>query len=498
MRRVFGLETEYGITVDGLADLDVVRESIAIVRSYTEHGAHLKWDYTMEDPHQDARGFRAPELLQDTDEAAYYELDKHRNLSFAEIKSDLVLSNGARFYNDHAHPEYSTPECATIADIVAQDKAGERVLEECMRRRNSHLPEGQTCRLYKNNTDFQGHSYGCHDNFLMRREVPWERIVRDSVSFLATRQLFAGAGKLGIEGEDQRSESGVFQLAQRSDFFEVLTSIDTMNRRPIVNTRDEPHADGELYRRFHIIVGDANMSEWATAMKIGTTALALELIEKGHAPRIPLADPILATRLISRDESWQWLVQRDGGGTVGALDIQHEWLQAARTHCDRDADTDWTIAEWERVLADLALDPMSTRDRCDWAAKRFLLDTFRDAEKLEWTHPWLQALDLEYHDVSLDNGLYYELARTGQMRRIVTEEEIRHAIFYPPSGTRAFFRGRAVAKFNKEIVSLQWDALTFGPEAKALTFEFPHPAFDPELDRLNARIRDARSVNDLR
>src|SRR5689334_18477649 len=196
MKRVFGIETEYGITVDGAETLDVVRESIEIVRSYTEHGASMKWDYNLEDPHQDARGFRAAELLQDTDEAAYYELDKNRPLSFAEIKSDLVLSNGARFYNDHAHPEYSTPECATLRDIVAQDKAGERVLEECMRRRNARLPAGQVCRLFKNNTDFQGHSYGCHDNFLMRRGVPWERLVREVVSFLVTRQLFAGAGKL--------------------------------------------------------------------------------------------------------------------------------------------------------------------------------------------------------------------------------------------------------------------------------------------------------------
>ena len=498
MRRVFGLETEYGITVDGMADVDVVRESIAIVRSYTEHGAHLKWDYTSEDPHLDARGFRAPELRQDTDEAAYYELDKHRNLSFAEIKSDLVLSNGARFYNDHAHPEYSTPECATLKDIVAQDKAGERVLEECMRRRNSHLPKGQACRLYKNNTDFQGHSYGCHDNFLMRREVPWDRVVNDIVSFLVTRQIFAGAGKLGIEGEDQRSKSGAFQLAQRSDFFEVLTSIDTMNRRPIVNTRDEPHAAEALYRRFHVIVGDANMSEWATAMKIGATALALELIENDRAPRITLDDPVAATRLISRDQRWKWLVVREDGATIAALDIQREWLDAARTHCERDEDAGWILREWEQVLEDLARDPMSTCDRCDWAAKRFLLDTFRDAEKLDWSHPWLQALDLEYHDVSLDNGLYYELARGAQMRRVVTEEEIRNAIFYPPSGTRAFFRGRAVAKFNKDITSLQWDALTFGSDSTALTFEFPHPAFDPGLDKLNALINSARSVSDLR
>jgi proteasome accessory factor A len=156
------------------------------------------------------------------------------------------------------------------------------------------------------------------------------------------------------------------------------------------------------------------------------------------------------------------------------------------------------LAEWDRVLADLARDPMSTRDRCDWAAKRFLLDTFRDAEKLEWTHPWLQALDLEYHDISLDNGLYYELARTGQMRRVVTEQEIRHAIFYPPDGTRAFFRGRAVARFDSGIATLQWDAIAFGSGDTGFTVELPHPAFDPGLDRLNSAIRNARSVDDLR
>jgi proteasome accessory factor A len=156
------------------------------------------------------------------------------------------------------------------------------------------------------------------------------------------------------------------------------------------------------------------------------------------------------------------------------------------------------LAEWEAVLADLARDPMSTRDRCDWAAKRFLLDTFREAEKLEWDHPWLQALDLEYHDVSLDAGLYYELARTDQIRRVVTEKAIRHAIFYPPEGTRAFFRGRAVARFHEQISSLQWDALTFGEDDDALAFEFPHPAFDPGLDRLNSLIRNATSLEALR
>ena len=176
MNCVFGLETEYGITVNGAETVDVVAESIELVRRYTDHGALMKWDYELEDPHQDARGFRARELLQDTDESAYFEIDKNRPLSFEEIKSDLVLSNGARFYNDHAHPEYSTPECTTLRQIVTQDKAGERILAECARRRNFKLSKGQEVRLYKNNTDFFGHSYGCHDNYLMQRDVPWDRI----------------------------------------------------------------------------------------------------------------------------------------------------------------------------------------------------------------------------------------------------------------------------------------------------------------------------------
>jgi proteasome accessory factor A len=452
MKRVFGIETEYGITVDGLDDLDVVRESIEIVRSYTEHGASMKWDYNLEDPHQDARGFRAAELLQDTDEAAYFELDKNRPLSFEEIKSDLVLSNGARFYNDHAHPEYSTPECTTLRQIVAQDQAGERILAECARRRNSHLPAGCEARLYKNNTDFIGHSYGCHDNYLMRRDVPWDRIVRDVLPFLVTRQIFAGAGKMGVEGEDAAGQPGIYQIAQRSDFFAVLCSIDTMNRRPLVNTRDEPHADARKYRRFHVIIGDANMSQFATALKIGTTALVLDLIEQGKAPALELATPIETTRALSRDTSYRWLVPLRDGRTISAVDIQRLYLSAAREHADLgDEDTRWLLAEWEQVLDDLSTDVMLCRDRVDWVAKKFLLTTFQESEKLDWSDPWLQSIDLEYHNVSGEQGLFYELLREGQMRRLVSEEEVKEAIFHPPETTRAFFRGRAVARFNRRF-----------------------------------------------
>src|ERR671934_2196372 len=484
MKRVFGLETEYGITVNGADNVDVVHESIELVRRYTDHGALMKWDYELEDPHLDARGFRARQLLQDADESAYYEIDKKRPLSFEEIKSDLVLSNGARFYNDHAHPEYSTPECTTLRQIVAQDKAGERILAECARRRNQKLPPGFEVRLYKNNTDFAGHSYGCHDNYLMRRDIAWDQIVAGMLPFLVTRQIFAGAGKMGVEAESGQSEPGVYQISQRADFFSVVVSIDTMNRRPLINTRDEPHVDASRYRRFHVILGDSNMSEWATAMKIGTTALVLDLIERGEAPQLEIAQPIDANKSISRDPTYDWIIELKDGRKISAIDVQRIYLRAASntapsengSAAEFDEDRQWILREWENVLNDLERDPLSTRDRVDWAAKKFLLNALQQDEKLAWSDPWLQSIDLEYHNLDLDRGLYYELLRKGLIRRITTEDEIKAAIFNPPETTRAFFRGRAVARFNNEISSIQWDEIAFSNGAYSHRVALPEAA----------------------
>src|SRR5881394_3676365 len=499
MERVFGLETEYGITLDGAESVDVVAESIALVRSYTEHGALMKWDYGHEDPHRDARGFRAKELRQDADESAYYEIDKNRPLTFQEIKSDLVLSNGARFYNDHAHPEYSTPECTTLHEIVAQEKAGERILAECARRRNAHLTDGERVRLYKNNTDFLGHSYGCHDNYLMRRDVPWDRIVAATLPFLITRQIFAGAGKMGTEAESAVGQPGVFQISQRADFFSVLVSIDTMNRRPLINTRDEPHVDASRYRRFHVILGDSNMSGWATAMKLGTTALVLDLIERGEAPQLEIAQPVDANKSISRDQTCDWIIELKDGRKISAIDVQRIYLNAAR-ELWRDPPDDehaWLLCEWENVLNDLERDPMSTRDRVDWSAKKFLLDALQQEEKLSWSDPWLQSIDLEYHNLDLDRGLYYELVRKGLMRRVTSEEEIKAAIFNPPETTRAFFRGRAVARFNDEISSIQWDEIVFASGAHSCRVALPEPAMNARLDALSHAARNGKDFSEF-
>src|SRR5436853_5014348 len=509
MNRVFGLETEYGITVNGAESVDVVAESIELVRRYTDHGAHMKWDYELEDPHLDARGFRAKALMQDTDESAYYEIDKNRPLSFEEIKSDLVLSNGARFYNDHAHPEYSTPECTTIRQIVSQDKAGERILAECARRRNLHLPEGQQVRLYKNNTDFFGHSYGCHDNYLMKREVPWDKIVSAILPFLVTRQIFAGAGKMGVEGESTFGQPGLYQISQRADFFSVVVSIDTMNRRPLINTRDEPHVDASRYRRFHVILGDSNMSEWATAMKIGTTSLVLDLIERGEAPQLEIAQPVDANKSISRDQTHDWIIELRDGRKISAIDVQRIYLRAASKldppssgfgGSDNGEEWRWILREWESVLNDLERDVTSTRDRVDWAAKKFLLEALRAEEELAWSDPWLQSIDLEYHNLDLDRGLYYELVRKGLMRRITSEEEIKTAIFSPPETTRAFFRGRAVARFNDQISSIQWDEIVFANPAGAgqpYRIALPEAAMDARLDALNHAARNGKDFSEF-
>src|SRR2546423_2606013 len=499
MERVFGLETEYGITLDGAESVDVVAESIALVRSYTEHGALMKWDYGHEDPHRDARGFRARELLQDADESAYYEIDKNRPLSFEEIKSDLVLSNGARFYNDHAHPEYSTPECTTLHQIVGQDKAGERILAECARRRNQKLETGQEVRLYKNNTDFVGHSYGCHDNYLMRRDIPWDRIVAGILPFLITRQIFAGAGKIGIEAEGAASQPGTYQISQRADFFSVLVSIDTMNRRPLVNTRDEPHADTNRYRRFHVILGDSNMSEWATAMKMGTTAIVLDLIEQGKAPQLEIAQPVDAHKSISRDQTYDWIIELKDGRKISAIDVQRIYLKSAAslTATQPDENRAWILAEWESVLNDLERDVMLTRDRIDWAAKKFLLNALQQEEKLSWTDPWLQSVDLEYHNIDFDQGLYYELVRQGALRRAATEEDIKMAIYNPPETTRAFFRGRSVARFNDEIASIQWDEIVFVRGTMSYRVALPEAGLDQRLTELNQAARNGKDFSEF-
>jgi hypothetical protein len=303
---------------------------------------------------------------------------------------------------------------------------------------------------------------------------------------------------MGIEAESAQGEPGVYQISQRADFFSVVVSIDTMNRRPLINTRDEPHVDASRYSRFHVILGDSNMSEWATAMKIGTTALMLDLIERGEAPQLEIAQPVDANKSISRDQTYDWIIELKDGRKISAIDVQRIYLRAAsKLNNGTSEDHQWILREWENVLNDLERDVMSTRDRIDWAAKKFLLDALQKEEKLSWSDPWLQSIDLEYHNLDLDQGLYYELLRKGLMRRVTNEEEIKTSIFNPPETTRAFFRGRAVARFNDEISSIQWDEIVFTNGAHSFRVALPEAAMNPRLDALNHAARNGKDFSEF-
>ena len=456
----FGLETEIGITRAQADDIDVVAESIALVRSATVPGVRTKWDYQQEDPHLDARGFRVAELRQDTDEANYFAQDASRPLSFAEIKSDLVLRNGARFYNDHAHPEYCTPECSTLLELLQQDWAGDALLMDCAQAITARSPENPVL-LYKNNTDFRGHSYGCHENYLMPRSLPWQTLAQGIQAFFITRQIFAGAGKYGWEDEDRFVQPG-FQLAQRSDFFTELQSVDTMQRRPLINTRDEPHADPKRYRRFHVILGDANLSPFSTYLKVGTTALVLQALVNGApAERIPqIADPLVALKQLSRDTTWKWLVRTAAGPVSSAIEVQRAYLSLVRDYAPPSA-PDWRrlLQEWETVLDDLEREPLSTADRLDWAAKHQLIEQFRQAERIEAEDPWLCSLDLSYHLMDREQGLFHGLLDSGALTLPFAREEIVTNGLNPPTSTRAALRGRSIEKFGPLVESAQWDAV---------------------------------------
>lgn len=493
----FGLETEIGIQRDRPEWTDVVADSIALVRSTREPGVRARWDYSSEDPHRDARGFRVKELRQDADEASYFAQDASRPLSFVEMKSDLVLCNGARFYNDHSHPEYCMPECATLRDLVEQDRAGDELLMDCAAAVNAG--SDNPVRLYKNNTDFRGHTYGCHENYLLPRRLPWDRLVAGMQAFLATRQIFAGAGKYGREAEDRFVGPG-FQISQRSDFFSELQSVDTMQRRPLINTRDEPHADTEKYRRFHVIVGDSNLSPYATYLKVGTTALVLQALVNGVAPeRVPrLSDPLGALRSVSLDPEWRWPLTLADGRPASAVDVQRTYRGLVRAAAPP-ADPDWKalLDAWGAVLDDLERDPAGTADRVDWAAKHRLLERFREAEKIAADDPWLHSLDLSYHLLDRTDGLFHGLLDSGAIRRPFPASESAWRGLRAPTSTRAALRGACIEKFGGEVESTQWEAVVIRDGRRRIEVDLRDLFSAEDIRRGCAAVAAARSPADL-
>ena len=487
--RLYGIETEYGITREDLDEVDPVVESMELVRAHLTASFERRWDYGGEDPHDDARGFRVSGLQQDKEEDDFARIDAHRPFSFHEMKSDLVLPNGARFYNDHTHPEYSTPECRTLRDLLAHDRAGERVVQRAAERRN-HALGGPHVQLYKNNTDLHGHSYGCHDNYLVSRSIPFPQLVAGLLPFLVSRQVIAGAGKVGIEAQESGFVPGQYQLSQRADFMETDLSVDTMHNRPVLNTRDEPHADRTKYRRLHLIIGDANMCEYATALKVGTTQLVLELIDRGAAPAIELADPVAAVKQISRDPDLKATVRQQQGPALSGIEIQEQYYTAARRMlAGADAETDWVLREWGDTLELLKQDRGRLVGKLDWVTKLWLFETFIREERIGWDDPWLASLDLEYHNVNADRGLYLGLEAEGKAWRMTTEADIEQALSAGPGDTRGGLRGLCVRRFPDQIKAMQWERIQFagGLKGKGNVLEMGD-LFDPGEVRACAEI----------
>lgn len=493
MQRLFGIETEYGIVVEGLGANDWIAESIAVVRSHAGRAVG-GWNYRGEDPRRDMRGFTVQQLSTDPDDAQFDAPNAPR-MSREEERSDRVLTNGARFYNDHGHPEYSTPECRSLRDLVAHDKAGERIVFQAAQRRSQQ--HGKAVSIFKNNTDYHGASYGTHEGYLMLRSVPTDVLIQALLPFFATRQIYAGAGKVGVENDNSRRPEGLFQLSQRADFFSVEASVDTLHNRPLVNTRDEPHATPSKYRRLHVICGDANMSEYATALKVGTTSLILKLLEEGLRPTINLADPIRAAKSVSRDISLKQPLEIQSGPPLTAIEIQRHYLEEAERRLGGlDEDADWTIMEWRTVLEALETDPFSLADRLDWVAKHQMLDAFRDEQGLMWNDDYMQSLDLAYHDVDSEQSLYYGLEQEGRMRRLVTDARIQAAISCPPADTRAFLRGLFVERFGETIRSIGWNGVAFTHGDEDLLFDM-NPLVEENVQVLNEEFASAESLDEI-
>ncbi|HSZ40107.1 MAG TPA: depupylase/deamidase Dop [Trebonia sp.] len=456
--RVMGTETEYGIAVPGQPGANSMVTSSQIVNAYQAATAararRARWDFEEENPLRDARGFdlarEAADSTQLTDE----------DLGLANV----ILTNGARLYVDHAHPEYSAPECTNPLSAMIWDKAGERIMEEAAAKAAT-VPGSAGIQLYKNNTDNKGASYGTHENYLMRRSTPFADIVRFLTPFFVTRQVFCGAGRVGI-GADGRGSG--FQISQRADFFEVEVGLETTLKRPIINTRDEPHADPEKYRRLHVILGDANMSEVSTYLKLGTTALVLAMIEdKFITVDLSLDASVADLRAVSHDPTLKYLVTLRDGRKMTGLQLQTEYLEHARKYVeDRyGADVDPVTADvldrWESVLTRLADDPMQLSRELDWVAKLELLEGYRHRDNLGWEHPKLQLFDLQYSDVRRSRGLYNRLVARDRMVRLTDEDAIAWAVDNPPEDTRAYFRGRCLRQYSESVAAASWDSVIF-------------------------------------
>jgi proteasome accessory factor PafA2 len=446
-RFLLGSETEFGIACLDPREQNHITNSLRLVGSCPDlPSPDCLWDYEGENPLLDVFGHTAEGEREDPDPYANRALNK-------------PLVNGGRLYVDGAHPEYSTPEVTDPLDLVRFETAGERIADAC-RRMVEGASGGPRFVLYKNNSDGKGNSYGYHENHLVPRSVPVQRLVDGLVPFLVTRPIFCGAGKVGAEN----GRTAVpFQISQRADFFESLVELNTMVRRPLFNTRDEPHADPDAWMRLHVIPADSNMSQVSTFLKAGTLALVLRLIEEdglGDVPR--LASPLKALAAVSRDLSMGPTVDVEGGGVLTPVEVQRHYLERVKAHFSgRELPGSFpeVVRRWEQVLTALADDPMSLEREVDWVIKYRMIDAYLKHKGLPWDSPRTKAMDLQYHDLNTAKGLYHTLNARGLVETLVDESEVEASRRDAPADTRAWFRGQCLARFGKAVYGVSWSSV---------------------------------------
>ena len=451
--KVCGIETEYGIIFKG-GDVNPITASSIIVNAYSQGKDDLVgWDYIDEHPGNDARGYSLDDYL------------------FPEYESQLVntvLTNGARYYVDHAHPEISTPECRNALEAVLFDRAGEEIIRSSMQLANEGLPEHSEIVIYKNNSDGKGNSYGCHENYLVSRQTPFSQIAQQITTHFVTRQIFCGAGKVGAEHRGLSGKGAnqpAFQISQRADFFEEEIGLETTLKRPIVNTRDEPHCDPTKYRRLHVIAGDANMSEVATLLKLGTTSIVLAMIEDDAFPEhLIVKDPVHAIRQVSHDTSLSACIMMSDGRMLSALQVQMEILEAAIRYANRyglesvdDVVGNDVLMRWASVLDGLETDPLLVANIVDWIAKKRIVDGFAQRHNLQIDDARLKAIDLQYHDMRVDKCL----ALRAGLVELCAKPDVMTAMVKPPESTRAFFRGTVLQRWPNDVIAANWDSVVF-------------------------------------
>jgi len=409
--------------------------------------------------------------------------------------SNVFLENGARLYLDvGSHPEYATPECDSIADLVVHDKAGEWILERLVASAEQRLREEGirgVIYLFKNNTDSAGNSYGCHENYLTSRRDDFAHYQDHLIPFLVSRQIYAGAGKML-----QTARGPMYCISQRAEHIWEGVSSATTRSRPIINTRDEPHADAERFRRLHVIVGDSNMSEYATFLKVGATAILLRMLED---PGVVLRDmaldnPIRAIREISHDVTCKRKVRLSTGRELSAIDIQSEYLARALRYRDQKGLPpleEKALGMWEHCMTQLENDPWKLERECDWVIKHHLIESYRTKHDLPLTHPKVALLDLQYHDVSRERGLFYKLQSRGLVERTCTDAKIERAVDEPPQTTRAKLRGEFIrrAKEKRRDFTVDWVHLKLNDQTQATVLcKDPFKSEDERVKKLIARL----------